>query len=69
MAEPFPCHECGKVEMVLVTETIKVEGGIVVKNLPHYKCKSCNARLFDTQGVHAIQKIRDKGRRPHRMAA
>ena len=58
ISEPLPCHECGKEEMVSVTETCTLADGLTVKRLRHYKCRSCGARLFDDAAIHRIQQER-----------
>jgi hypothetical protein len=54
-SEPFPCHECGKSEMVSVVESFRLTDGPTIKRLRHYKCRSCGARLFDDAAMHRIQ--------------
>ena len=54
ISEPFPCSECGRVEMVSVTEACHLAGGVTVKKLRHYKCRACGARLFDDDAMHRI---------------
>lgn len=51
---------CGSIDLMFVTETVSLEGGVVVKNLSHYRCRACQTRLFDTHGIHAIQCNRGK---------
>lgn len=58
ISEPFPCPECGKTEMVSVTETFHLTDGPTIKRLHHYKCRSCTARLFDDAAMHRIQQER-----------
>ncbi len=56
--EPFPCPECGKIEMVSIVGTFHLTDGPTIKRLRHYKCRSCSARLFDDAAMHQIQKER-----------
>ncbi|MGD0655810.1 MAG: hypothetical protein ABSA16_15840 [Thermoguttaceae bacterium] len=56
--EPFPCPECGKIEMASVVETCQLADGLTIKRLRHYKCRSCGARLFDDAAMHRIQQYR-----------
>jgi len=58
--EPFPCPECGKIEMVQVVENCKLHEGTIVRRLQHYKCSACGARFFDDDAMHRIQEIRNK---------
>ncbi|MGD0655192.1 MAG: hypothetical protein ABSA16_12665 [Thermoguttaceae bacterium] len=58
ISEPFPCPECGKIEMVSVIETCHLADGLTIKRLRHYKCRSCAARLFDDAAMHRIQEQR-----------
>ena len=58
MSEPFPCAECGKVQMRRVVENCRLEDGCVVKRLSHLKCGSCGARFFDDEAMHRIQSQR-----------
>ena len=57
-SEPLPCPECGKVEMVRVVEDVRLEDGLTVKKLAHYKCRSCGSRFFDDDAMHAIRAAR-----------
>lgn len=41
--------------MARVVETCRLDDGVVVKRLAHYKCQACGARFFDDQAVHAIR--------------
>jgi DNA-directed RNA polymerase subunit M/transcription elongation factor TFIIS len=58
IVEPFSCAECGRQEMITVTETCRLADGLSVKRLRHYKCRSCGARLFDDDAMHRIQEQR-----------
>ena len=57
-SEAFPCPECGKMQMVRVVETCRLEDGLTVKKLAHYKCRSCGSRFFDDDAMHRIQTVR-----------
>jgi DNA-directed RNA polymerase subunit RPC12/RpoP len=41
--------------MSRVVETCKLEDGLVVKKLAHYKCSYCGSRFFDDEAMHRIQ--------------
>jgi predicted RNA-binding Zn-ribbon protein involved in translation (DUF1610 family) len=58
VSEPLPCPECGKTEMVSVVATCRLVGGLTVKRLRHYRCRSCGARVFDDAAMHRIQQER-----------
>jgi hypothetical protein len=58
ISEPFPCPECGKIELVSVVETCQLGDGLIIKRLRHYKCRSCGTRLFDDAAMHQIQLYR-----------
>jgi hypothetical protein len=58
ISEPFPCPECGKIEMVSVVETCQLADGLTIKRLRYYKCRSCGERLFDDPAMHRIQQYR-----------
>ena len=60
ISEPFPCPECGAVKMTLVVENCRLEDGLVVNRLKHYKCKTCSTRFFDDSAMHRIQAERAK---------
>ena len=45
-------------QMAQVVETCRLEDGLAVKRLSHYKCAACSARCFDDDGMHAIQAAR-----------
>lgn len=60
ISKPFPCPECGKIEMVSVVETCRLADGLTLKRLRHYKCRSCGIRLFDDAAMHLIQDERAK---------
>jgi YgiT-type zinc finger domain-containing protein len=55
ISEPFPCPECGKIEVVSVVETFCLADGLTVRKLRHYKCRSCGERFFDDAAMHRIQ--------------
>lgn len=57
-SEAFPCPDCGKIRMNRVVETCKLEDGLVVRKLAHYKCRSCGSRFFDDDAMHRIQTAR-----------
>lgn len=57
-SEAFPCPDCGKTGMNRIVETCKLEDGLVVKKLTHYKCRSCGSRFFDDDAMHCIQTAR-----------
>lgn len=69
MDDALPCPACGKVDIAGVTETVVLEDGVVARNLPHSKCRSCAFRLFDTKAVHTVQKTRNQAKRSHKKAA
>lgn len=56
--EPLPCPDCGKPELVTVVETCRLSDGFTIKNLRHYRCRSCGTRLFDDDAMHRIQQER-----------
>jgi len=57
-SEALPCPECGKNRMTRVVETCRLEDGLTVKKLAHYKCPSCSSRFFDDDAMHRIQAAR-----------
>jgi ribosomal protein L37AE/L43A len=58
ITEPYPCPECGKIEMVTVVEACQLADGPTIKRLRHYKCRRCGTRLFDDAAMHRIQEHR-----------
>jgi len=44
--------------MTCVVETCRLDDGVTVKRLSHYKCEACGARFFDDDAMHAIQAAR-----------
>ena len=58
ISEPYPCPDCGVEKMSQVVETCRLEDGLVVKNLQHYKCRACGAQFFDDSAMHRIQSAR-----------
>lgn len=57
-SEAFPCPECGKMRMFHVVETCRLEDGLTVRNLVHYKCRACGSRFFDDDAMHRIRTAR-----------
>ena len=58
MSEPIQCPECGAECMTRTTEDCRLDDGLTVKQLPHFKCSSCGARFFDNDAMHRIQEAR-----------
>ena len=58
ISEPLPCPECGEIQMTRTVETCRLEDGLTVRRLRHYKCQSCGARFFDDDAMHRIQALR-----------
>jgi transcriptional regulator NrdR family protein len=58
ISEPLPCPDCGKIQMTRTVETCRLEDGLTIKRLRHYKCQSCGARFFDDEAMHQIQSQR-----------
>jgi predicted RNA-binding Zn-ribbon protein involved in translation (DUF1610 family) len=56
--EPLPCPECGAVRLTRVVENCRLDDGLVVARLRHYKCQACGARLFDDDAMHRVQASR-----------
>ncbi len=55
--------------MVRTVENCRVEDGLTVRRLRHFKCVSCGARFFDDDAVHRIQTERKKtSPRPPRLS-
>ncbi|MBL7190000.1 MAG: hypothetical protein ISS70_27040 [Phycisphaerae bacterium] len=44
--------------MTRVVETCRLEDGLTVRKLAHYKCRSCCSRFFDDDAMHRIQDAR-----------
>jgi len=73
MSDPFPCPECGAMQMVQTIENCRCSGGVraaglqdglTVKRLRHFKCEACDARFFDDEAMGRIQAEHDKHRVP-----
>lgn len=58
MSEPLPCPECGEVQMIQTVETCRLADEFTVRNLKHFKCRSCGSRYFDDEAMHRIQSAR-----------
>jgi DNA-directed RNA polymerase subunit RPC12/RpoP len=58
ISEPLPCPECGAIRMQRTTENCRLDDGLAVKRLRHFKCMSCGARFFDDDAMHLIQQAR-----------
>ena len=67
MSEPLPCPECDAVRMVHVVENCRLDDGLLVQQLPHFKCGACGARFFDDEAMHCIQAERAKRQMHHAM--
>jgi transcriptional regulator NrdR family protein len=64
-SERLPCPECGAMELRRVVENRRLDDGVSVKRLPHFKCCACGARFFDDGARHRIQAERAKQQVPH----
>lgn len=67
MSEPLPCPECGAGEMVHVIDLCPLEDGLVMKRLPHFKCRLCDARFFDDAAMKHIEVQRAQLRLQHEL--
>jgi hypothetical protein len=54
-SEPLPCPECGALQMTKMIADCRLNDGVVVKRLQHFKCRACGATLFDDEAMHKIQ--------------
>ncbi|MHC4166664.1 MAG: hypothetical protein ACYSWQ_06890 [Planctomycetota bacterium] len=52
--------------MIRVVENCRLEDGLVVKKLEHYRCCSCDSRFFDDGAMHRIQAERVSSGSPAR---
>jgi len=57
-SELLPCPQCGKTQMACVVETLRLENGLTVEKLRHYRCRSCGSRFYDDEAIHRIQAAR-----------
>ena len=60
MSEPLPCSECGAMQMAVVVGNCRLDDGLSVKHLRHFRCRACGARFFDDEAMHRIQTERAK---------
>jgi transposase-like protein len=60
MSEPLQCPECGEDRMVRVVENCRLNDGLTVRRLAHFKCLSCQSRFFDDAAMRRIQIEREK---------
>lgn len=60
MSEPLPCPECGALEMAQTVANCRIDVGLSVKRLRHFRCRACGARLYDDDAMHRIQRERAK---------
>ena len=60
MSQPLPCPECGAVKMTHVVGSCRLDDGLTVKSLRHFRCRACGAKFFDDEAMHRIQAERTK---------
>jgi len=58
ISEPFPCPECGQLEMVYAVAACRLADGVRVKKLRHLTCRACGTRFFDDEAMREIQSAR-----------
>ncbi len=58
MSEALPCPECGARSMVRTVGDCRLEDGLCVKRLAHFRCRVCGSRFFDDDAMHRIQSER-----------
>ena len=58
MSKAFPCPECGAARMVRTVEDCRLDDGLSVRRLRHFRCQACGARFFDDDAMHRIQSER-----------
>jgi len=46
--------------MVRVVENCRLDDGLAVRRLRHFKCAACGGRFFDDEAMHRIQHKRAK---------
>ena len=54
----LPCPECGAEKMARVVENCRLEDGLLVRRLRHFRCRACGTRFFDSDAMHCIQALR-----------
>lgn len=59
-SERLPCPECGAMQMAQTVEKCRLDDGLSVTRLRHFKCRACGARFFDDDAMHRIQSERTK---------
>ncbi len=57
---PFPCPECGQINLVWVTGDCTLLDGTVVPNLKRLQCSSCQEDFFDHNAMGVIEAHRRK---------
>mgnify|MGYP001602743269 CR=1 FL=1 len=65
MFERLPCPDCGAPQMTRIIENCRLEDGLLVNRLRHFKCRSCGARFFDDTAMQHIRAEREKQLAPH----
>ncbi|MBI2438134.1 MAG: hypothetical protein HYV36_04895 [Lentisphaerae bacterium] len=46
--------------MSRTVENCRLDDGLFIKRLRHFKCRACGARFFDDDAMHCIQSHRAK---------
>jgi len=52
------CAADGPQRMVRTVEDCRLDDGLCVRRLRHFKCQACGARFFDDDAMHRIQSER-----------
>lgn len=60
ISKALPCPECGELELTHIVEAYRLLDGLRIKRLPHFKCDSCGARLFDDDAMQTIEATRTR---------
>ncbi|MEW6365466.1 MAG: hypothetical protein AB1714_12640 [Acidobacteriota bacterium] len=63
MSEALPCPECGAGLLVDTIEDCRLQDGLCVRRLRHFRCRACGSRFFDDEAMQRIQSMRAAARK------
>jgi hypothetical protein len=60
ISEPYPCPNCGKMEIRSTTGACDFKDGLHIESMHFFQCDACCERYYDDEAMGYIQSLRGK---------